>query len=569
MKLTLPSLAFHGYMLSFLGQASASHRRLTIDSSIADAISSEIVNGAHPKFTLTASYGGGNNLFTEEEPFEMNVTLTSPSVTSDTSYSGMGGLSKAVTPSSIRYLVADGDNTDVFALLAVDMETGTVRGLAQKDHKLVSVAQDVGSDVVANDVESTSKDWNCELAQLKLEDVEEQHGRRLGEDHEHHQHASHHHTTNIMDNLKDLATQLGVGAHFQNQRRTTYQTDTFPSKWSYQVDLYIEVDTDMVNARDPEDTENMPNTIEYINALFTAINSIYEREIDTHLHILHIAHTNIYDNAGSPTQALGIMANTYGSTEWHYTDPNTGYTPDLHHLIMHKNLYGGVAYTLSDENGETVGVLCMPSVGFGVSTNCQGSMEQIESDAFFWDLIVVAHEIGHNFGTSHTHETADYKPLIDRCGQDPNVCTGVTDEAQVSNGDATIMSYCHLCPGGTGNMAATFGGYWAGGDRSNLDNWMNTEGVEWSNNPKRVSQKLYASVSSQGSCVAPYLDVPSQFCDAENPVESCDDLDECTTDMCNSDTLLCSNVIVPNCCGNGICEPGESPECTADCSLSL
>ena len=141
--------------------------------------------------------------------------------------------------------------------------------LAQKDHKLVSVAQDVGSDVVANDVESTSKDWNCELAQLKLEDVEEQHGRRLGEDHEHHQHASHHHTTNIMDNLKDLATQLGVGAHFQNQRRTTYQTDTFPSTWSYQVDLYIEVDTDMVNARDPEDTENMPNTIEYINALFT------------------------------------------------------------------------------------------------------------------------------------------------------------------------------------------------------------------------------------------------------------------------------------------------------------
>lgn len=71
------------------------------------------------------------------------------------------------------------------------------------------------------------------------------------------------------------------------------------------VDLYIEVDYDLVQNHDT-DTVNMPNTINYVNALVTAVSryvnqttsllvfqwiwslftdlccSIYEREVDTH-----------------------------------------------------------------------------------------------------------------------------------------------------------------------------------------------------------------------------------------------------------------------------------------------
>src|SRR5690606_8177155 len=52
-----------------------------------------------------------------------------------------------------------------------------------------------------------------------------------------------------------------------------------------------------------------------------------------------------------------------------------------------------------------------------------------------------AHELGHQFGTPHTH---DYNPRIDNCagGQ----C--------ISNG--TIMSYCHTCPGGMNNVTLRF-----------------------------------------------------------------------------------------------------------------
>lgn len=89
----------------------------------------------------------------------------------------------------------------------------------------------------------------------------------------------------------------------------------------------------------------MPNTINYVNALITAASSVYEREVDTHLHVLHIAKTTIYDGQTTTSGALDIMMNQYSNANaWHYTDSVTGETPDLHHAILGRSLGGGVAY---------------------------------------------------------------------------------------------------------------------------------------------------------------------------------------------------------------------------------
>jgi streptogramin lyase len=59
-----------------------------------------------------------------------------------------------------------------------------------------------------------------------------------------------------------------------------------------------------------------------------------------------------------------------------------------------------------------------------------------------WDLIVTAHEMGHNYGALDSH---NYEPPIDQCG------TGIPSRG-------TIMSYCHIYTGGTSNSDLRFHG---------------------------------------------------------------------------------------------------------------
>ena len=52
--------------------------------------------------------------------------------------------------------------------------------------------------------------------------------------------------------------------------------------------------------------------------------------------------------------------------------------------------YVGVAYSLSSEPNT---VVCSSNYGYGVSTICDGSLDDM-SASFIWDLNVVAHELG-------------------------------------------------------------------------------------------------------------------------------------------------------------------------------
>lgn len=179
-------------------------RRLEPTANLADIINEEITRGAsHPRFTLTAAFepqpSGFMRSFRSAAPeiFELDVVLTDPSVTEATSFSIGGGESKQ-TNSTVKFLVADhqsADSTD-FAILAVDEEAGTVKGIVQKNNQLVQWVQYPGGVAFVSEASFTPpQDWTCTV-------VEEQGGeetrRRLQEAEGHHQHDHGHHHKHAM-----------------------------------------------------------------------------------------------------------------------------------------------------------------------------------------------------------------------------------------------------------------------------------------------------------------------------------------------------------------------------------
>ncbi|RMH11973.1 MAG: hypothetical protein D6695_07955, partial [Planctomycetota bacterium] len=170
---------------------------------------------------------------------------------------------------------------------------------------------------------------------------------------------------------------------------------------------------------------------DYAMTLLGATSTIYERDVNTSISVgfLRVWSTNTDPYSGGLSDFLDQVR-----AEWL---ANMGH---ISRVVVHglsgRNLGGGVAY---------LNVLCSNNLGYGVSGSLNGSFPnppQDHSNAN-WDIIVVPHELGHNFGSAHTH---DYNPPIDGCG----------------NGDCssawggTIMSYCHLCSGGLRNIVLQF-----------------------------------------------------------------------------------------------------------------
>ena len=177
---------------------------------------------------------------------------------------------------------------------------------------------------------------------------------------------------------------------------------------------------------------------DYIGTLIAAISAIYQRDTQIRLQVAWLRLWGTQDPwtaTSTPTALDQVQA--------YWRDPTHGLTTVERasvHFISGKDLGGGIAY---------VGTICSLDYGFGVSA-VSGAFNLAVPD-LIWDPLVIAHELGHNFGSPHSH---CYSPPLDQCYNRESGCYS----GPVVATHGTIMSYCHLNSGGLGNMDLLFGG---------------------------------------------------------------------------------------------------------------
>lgn len=175
---------------------------------------------------------------------------------------------------------------------------------------------------------------------------------------------------------------------------------------------------------------NEPDAAAYAAALLGAVSEIYTNDLNMRLRINFL---RIWNTSNDPWNRSSTSQQLFQFQD-HWNDQMTHIDRNVAHFLSGRSLGGGVAY------GDAA---CWPEFDYGLSANLDGFFPYPLQDnhAQNWDLMVCAHELGHNFGAPHTHSIG-----IDDCaGGDCSVTP-----------HGTLMSYCHLCDGGMTNIELRF-----------------------------------------------------------------------------------------------------------------
>jgi hypothetical protein len=187
--------------------------------------------------------------------------------------------------------------------------------------------------------------------------------------------------------------------------------------------LAIDTDTELLSQKF---NNNTSAAADYVADLIAAMNVMYSRDLDVTL----IQGTTYLRTGSDPYSvnsgggASSSELNEFGN----YWKNNKGSVErTLAAMLSGKstssNSASGIAW---------IGGLCSTSYGYSFS-------KVFKINYLSGDAKLVGHEIGHNFGSPHTH---CYSPAIDHCVSQGGSCySGATS---CPGGPGTVMSYCHL-----------------------------------------------------------------------------------------------------------------------------
>ncbi len=211
-----------------------------------------------------------------------------------------------------------------------------------------------------------------------------------------------------------------------HSKETTLQNKSAASTSCKTVRIAFEADFDLYT----RSGNNIVTASNFVTGLFNIVKQVYQNE-QINIELGGVFVWTTVDPYASVTNTFSIL-NSFAVNR-----PVSGIDGDLlHFLDCRASSLGGIAY---------IGALCNPSTRHGFSSIFY-SYNSLPT--FSWSVFCVSHELGHNFGSRHTHWCGWTLPgggtgRIDSCFAGEGIC-GSTIKAR----KGTVMSYCYNTTGG-------------------------------------------------------------------------------------------------------------------------
>ena len=218
-------------------------------------------------------------------------------------------------------------------------------------------------------------------------------------------------------NFTCATDEMPVRVMGQNLVKETPATSSLASNVACgSVEIYLEADSALF----VQQGGTIANTVSYINSVFSKVATLYSNEglsiVISEIKVWNT--TDPYVGYTSTSNVLSAFRSTIG----------TSFNGRLAHFLSGRSLGGGVAY---------IDVLCAKSYGHGVSANLSTYNPNLPT--YSWNVEVITHELGHNFGSPHTQSCSWPGGALDNCYATEEGCP--PGPAPTNGG--TIMSYCN------------------------------------------------------------------------------------------------------------------------------